>query len=83
MNHAVQLMAQHLGPELRQHFRDSASGGLERNDEAGEQRRRQNTARLSSIAVKSLLHKMAKEGFCKRLIVTIDKGNGWTSSACS
>ncbi len=32
MNHAIQLMASASGPEVRQHFRDSASGGLERND---------------------------------------------------
>jgi hypothetical protein len=33
LNHAVQHGAA-SGPEVRQHFRDSASGGLERNDEA-------------------------------------------------
>jgi len=33
MNHAVQLMAQHPAMDVWQHFRDSASGGHERNHE--------------------------------------------------
>jgi hypothetical protein len=32
MNHAIQLMAQHPALKYGSGFRDSASGGLERND---------------------------------------------------
>jgi hypothetical protein len=53
MNHAVQLMAQHPALKYGNIFEIRLAADLNEMMKASEQRRRQNTARLSSIVVKS------------------------------